>query len=480
MSLWAFYKFIEDYKQGGTLARKCNYLGEVYEPDSPGVRLRHDFERPVGAKAGTIALCYGVRFVQAICPDLSCDPAESTLGFIGILPGGFIPQAYVNESYECEIGMNDMTDVTLTGLPAGLIYTIDEAEQTGVITGTVIGPPGTYNLILTGKTAENECVLTEAVILEVGSCRPFGAAINVGTLPIAEEFDPWTHEIEFTDIENIEIIGLPDEISVTIDELEGTITLDTDELPSTGAYYVTIRGTTIPNECSIEEEFVLRILPCEVGSSVIIGTGAGWFYTNEGACKIGQPGGGQIIILDATEAEIDGLPDWVEYESIQSGDNVTLIISGVPPTGICGIPSGTFDGWELDPATGWYQKFVVVRATTLVNECTIRKTIKLIVVIGLGDCPGPTNYSELGASISVGDTSVQAGDEIIGVTLTNVNANSITLETLADATWLPDDSWIAWNGGDSPGSYLVTINGTVASGEHAGCLITHTFTMVVV
>ena len=94
MTDFKFYKFVEDFRPSGTLARECNYLGEVYNPTSTARKIKAGFNRPAGASAGYVGLCYRGTFYWGPCPDLSCDEAASAIDL------GTPPEATVNEAYE--------------------------------------------------------------------------------------------------------------------------------------------------------------------------------------------------------------------------------------------------------------------------------------------------------------------------------------------------------------------------------------------
>ncbi len=486
----AFFKLVADWTGTKVLARKCSYSGTVYAPTAPAIYVHRDnFGRAIGAKVDYIGLFYKQgtwKLLQGPCPDLSCDEAESTLTL------GTPPEATIGELYEHEVTWNDLENVQALNLPTGFTFTID--GETGTITGTPLEPaviPGEYTITITGTATENSCVLTEAFNLVVNPCDLVDAEIVIGELPAADEFEPWNHEITFTDVEDLEVIGLPEEIDITIDEPGGTITLDTDELPATGAYQVIIRGTSIPNGCTIEVEFTLRILPCDAGSSVIIGQGGAWRYRQEGACFVGVFSSQQTIILDATDASVTGLPDWLEYEAIPSGDNITLLISGTPPTGTCAIPAGTLDDWTpYPPAEGWYYRDIEISATTLENDCTIKKTARIFLLEAGSICPDPTDYPTLEGEIAPSTFDLNFSFWQVGVggsdILSYLTSPYVRLVNPGGADNLPTGLTYQTNGvitgtpaTGTEGTYAVTVWGTMNDGPYEGCRVEFTYTLTV-
>jgi hypothetical protein len=483
----AFFKLTADWTGTKVLARKCSYDGTVYAPTAPAIYVHRDnFGRAIGAKVDYIGLFYKQgtwKLLQGPCPNLSCDEAESTLTI------GTPPDATIGELYEHEVTWTDLENVQVLGLPTGFTFEID--GDTGTITGTPFEPavvPGEYTITITGTTTENGCVLTEAFNLVVNPCDLADAEIVIGELPEAEEFEPWNHEITFTDVEDIEVVGLPEEIDVTIDEPGGTITLDTDELPATGTYQVVIRGTSIPNGCTIEVEFILRILPCDAGDSVIIGTGGAWEYQADGACFIGVFGAAQIVVQDATDATVSGLPDWIDYTVNVSGDSLLILLTGTPPSGTCAIPSGTLDDWtEYTPAEGWYYRDIEVSATTLEEECTIKKTVRIFLIVGSG-CPDPTDYATLECEIAFSSFDAEPGQFYVGSNGADIMDWDAGTYTVNNRNFSGYPGWLSVSGfytlfgtppSGSEGTYLITAYGTVAGGPHEGCRVEFTYTLTV-
>jgi hypothetical protein len=488
-----FFKFVEDFRPAGTLAKRCDRSGTIYEPTSAAIRIGHKWNKPAGANADYYGLCWNTgsrwEFLQGPCPDLSCDEADSVITI------GTPPEATVNEVYEHEIVVIDFADEpTITGLPDGLTATID-ATDTDEWTITITGTPtteGEFTVIVSGTTLENDCPIAAGFNLLVNPCDVVDSTIDLGEIPEATQFEEWDHEITFTDVEDVEITGLPEEITATIGA--GTITLESDELPATGTYQITIRGTTTENGCPIEVEFALNILPCDSAGSAIIGTSAAWEYTASGACYVGQFGVRQLLIIDATDATVTGLPDWLEYEVIPQGDSLLLLISGTPPTGTCSIPAGTLDGWTLYGDTDYYYRDVEVSATTLENECAIKKTFRLFLIGAGATCPSPTDYGTLGASFEFADYlpgqpfpwSISAGSGISGtVEWTNVEDISVSGNPSGSPVFIgepdapPNTVSVVYDNPTVEGSYNVVITGKVASGTHEGCTITFSYTLVV-
>ena len=488
----ALFKLVEDFRANSALAQECDWDGTILFPDRPAQTVRKGISsRPAGAKEGYVGIWLKTdgqwRFRQGNCPDLSCDEAASSIDL------GTPPEANVNEEYTHEIVVNDFASApTITGLPNGLTATIEETDDdqwTITITGTPT-TEGEFTIIVSGTTLENDCPMAAAFNLIVNPCDVGTSAIDIGELPEAEEFDEWDHEITFTDVADIEILGLPPEIDVTIDEPGGTITLDTDELPATGTYQVVIRGTSIPNGCIIEVEFVLRILPCDAGDSAIIGSGFGWGYRNDNGCFVGVPGAAQIIILDATDASVDNLPDWMDYEVIPSGDNVVLLITGTPPTGFCAVPFSAIEGWtEYIPAENWYYRDIEISATTLENDCTIKKTSRIFLTAG-SSCPGPTDYATLEAEIAFSIGDADPGAFTVGVNSADIfNWNVGSRNVINRGVVLPLPPGLSFHpsfntiygipDAGSEGTYVTTVYGEVADGPYGGCRVEFTYDLVI-
>jgi hypothetical protein len=152
---------------------------------------------------------------------------------------------------------------------------------------------------------------------------------------------------------------------------------------------------------------------------------------------------------------------------------------------VSGVPSGMTldsDTWIISGIPDSLGVFTV-RLRGVVDSgdnegCAIRGQIVVTVVVDV-PCPDSDDYEALGAEIAAGDANVEIGDELIAVTLTNVDPESITVESEADLFWSSEDSWIVWQGLDPPGTYPTTLRGTVDSGEHAGCEIEYSFDVIV-
>ncbi len=479
MTDFKFYKFIEDFRPSGTLSRECNYLGEVYKPTSTARRIKAGFNRPVGANAGYFGLCYRGTFYWGPCPNLSCDKAASTIDL------GTPPEATVNETYEHEIVVTDFSaEPTITGLPDGLTATIEETdddEWTITITGTPT-TEGEFTIIVSGTTLENSCPMAAAFNLIVNPCDVGDSEIDIGELPEATQFEEYDHEITFTDVDDIEILGLPEEIEATIGS--GTITLHSDELPAESVWQVTIRGTTPENGCPIEVQFTINIGPCDAGDSyyqVPSQTRLTWFLRRNAVdCCLGIFNAVTIFANLIDNISASGLPSWLDLETISETEVGSQIrLQGSPTTDSCEADDSAFtDGTQLGTLPIYYWD-VELTGESIPNDCQVKTTIRVWLTNSCYECPDPTDHEALGASIENGEANVTIGDELIAITLDNVVPSSIVITSGADLEWSEADSWVAWLGVAAPGSYVTTLTGTVDEGEHAGCPISHTFTVVI-
>jgi hypothetical protein len=506
MTDFKFYKFVENFRLSGTLARECNYLGEVYDPESTARRINSGFNRPIGAPAGYFGLCYRGTFYWGPCPDLSCDEADSAINVGSGMSGT------VNEAYEYEITVVDLLDPpTITGLPDGLTATVEQTLDefddpipnawTVTITGTPV-EEGESTVIVSGKSKENECPMAAGFNLLVNPCDVADSVIDLGEIPEATQFEEWSHEITFTDVEDIEITRLPEEITATIGA--GTITLESEELPATSVYQITISGTTTENGCPISVTFSLPILPCDSeGSYIQAGEGDynAWRWRmqrNAVDCCLGTFHQSTIYGHYVEGITASGLPSWLELETINEDETGSLVrISGIAPTAEdCEIDPSAFDGGtQFFDLYKWYWD-VELTGSTLPNGCEIKTTIRIWLEHSCGetdDCPDPTDYGTLGASIGWNaimtaflDEGVlvwtQGGSNISGL-MDASNVTDITVSGNPPGSYLVLDDLaydiVLYPGAGALGTYVTTVSGKVASGTHEGCDVEFTFTVVV-
>lgn len=497
-----FFKFVEDYRPSGTLARRCDRSGTVYSPDSPAVKVHHQWNKPAGANSGYLALCYNTgakwEFLQGKCPDLSCDEAASSIDL------GTPPEATVNEVYEHEIVVNDFAAApTITGLPDGLTATIEETgddQWTITITGTPT-TAGEFTIIVSGTTLENDCPIEAAFNLLVNPCDVGDSEIDIGELPEATEFEEYDHEITFTDVDDIEILGLPPEIDATIGS--GTITLHSDELPAKGVWQVTITGTTPENGCPIQVQFVINIGPCDASGAYYLTPPKDqltWaIRPNLFDCCVGSFNTAFIAAYEIENVSASGLPDWLTLAVISEGEwGSSVQIQGTPITDNCDIDEAVYDGGTLGSnpfAFGdWWYWDVELTGDSIPNGCQVKTTVRVWLQVICDQCPEPTDYDTLGASFSwnpilpsppynwttsgSGISAVVDWDNVTNISVSGEPANSV-VDIGTDEAY-PSSVVIGPGGTNTAGTYVVTITGEVASGEHAGCPISFTYTFQVV
>jgi hypothetical protein len=469
MTDFKFYKFIENFRLSGTLARECNYLGEVYDPESTARRINSGFDRPIGAPAGYFGLCYRGTFYWGPCPDLSCDEADSAINVGSGMTGT------VNEAYEYEMTVVDLLNPpTITGLPDGLTATVEQTLDefddpipdawTVTITGTPV-EAGESTVIVSGKSKVNECPMAAGFNLTVEPCDLDGSFITIGEWPAAEQFEAWEAEIDFVDVMDIEVLGLPDEVTATIGA--GTITLESEELPATASYNIMVRGTTTTNGCPIQREFLLHILPCESDEASILVVATNLLFLPQ---IIVEGNGLSDLVCETT------LPGWLEFYTETGPDGV--ILGGLTWGATADCESGTMD--------------LKIIGTTALNECTIRKAVTVQLSC---DCPSPTDYSALGANIA----KIHSGQFKKSGSLGNIARFMCTncdfagasassnlpagLELISGtSTWIDSNLWIVGTPAASVanGTYIIRITTTVNSGTHAGCQIIRDYSIVVV
>ena len=469
-----FFKFVEDFRPAGTLARRCDRSGTIYEPTSAAIRINHQWNKPAGANADYYGLCYNTgsrwEFLQGPCPDLSCDEAASTIDL------GTPPEATVNEVYEHEIVVTDFaSEPTITGLPDGLtadITSTGDDEWTITITGTPT-TEGEFTVIVSGTTLENDCPIAAGFNLLVNPCDVGTSEIVIGELPEATEFEEYDHEITFTDVDDIEIVGLPDEIEATIGA--GTITLHSDELPAEGVWQVTITGTTPENSCPIQVEFTINIGPCDAGNAAILTVSNSNF-------AIGEFGLMFFTAIDAENMTASELPDWLTFEQVDATGTIGRVY-GTPPEDVC-------DDVTILPS-GRAVIYIELQAESIPNGCTVRKRQIIFLNDCNYECPGPTDYEALGASFDWnpvlqpgqphnwttggGLSHIVDWDNVTDISVSGEPAGAIV--SIGPGGY--PSSVVIEAGTQAAGTYVVTITGTVESGEHEGCEITFTYTFQV-
>ncbi|MBX3422199.1 MAG: hypothetical protein KF752_11650 [Pirellulaceae bacterium] len=480
---------------------RCNYLGQV-RPGAPDTWLYRRFNRPVAVQQGYLGLYADSGFLQGPCVNLKCDKGDSEFLF-----SSWSGSATINQEFESSFTWTNIDDVTVMRLPLGFYFSIEDGVCT--ITGTPQEPgirPGTYWLLAVGKTRENSCHIFHEFSITIVPCDHENADIDIGELPEATEFEPWFFEIPYTDVKDtgpdrIEITGLPEEIEVTIED--GVITLQTDELPATSGWIVTIRGRTIPNDCLIEKEFLLRILPCDsanatIYSPVLINDNVVWQYALDpegGAyCYRGMHNTLIIPTVDVQDLTATGLPSWLEF-SFQSGAGV---ISGAPPTDNCAVHESAITG--ATPTPGYSNRYhwdVVLSGLAQPNDCTIRRTIRVYLQVNY--CMHPSNYPLFGIDIVA--RGVGEEDPWVNPRVINSIGSSINEFLLSNCTWDrlegsipgfvlsidPDTSAVYYTRGfdpeTPPGTYIITLVGRVSSGvfggAFAGCRIDRTYTVII-
>jgi len=497
-----FFKFVEDFRPAGTLARRCDRDGTVYEPTSAAIRIGHKWNKPAGANADYYGLCWNTgsqwEFLQGTCPDLSCDEADSVIAI------GSPPNATVNETYEHEITIVDVLDTpTVTGLPDGLTADIVETDP-NQWTITISGIPtteGEFTIIVSGTTEENECPIAAGFNLLINPCDVADSVIDLGEIPEATQFEEWDHEITFTDVENITITGLPTEITATIGA--GTITLESTELPATSVWQVTISGTTTENGCPISVTFSLPILPCDPeGAYIQAGEGDynAWRWRmqrNAVDCCLGTFHQSTIYGHYVEGITASGLPSWLELETINEDETGSLVrISGIAPTAEdCEIDPSAFDGGtQFFDQDKWYWD-VQLTGSTLPNGCEIKTTIRIWLEHSCGDgCPDPTDYATLGASMDWWsllpgqpiDWSEGGSNTAQAVEFSNIDTDSFQLSgapagasLYRDEILFPNVITVQPPPSPAQGTYFITISGKVATGTYAGCRIEFSYTLTV-
>lgn len=492
-----FFKFIDDTSgvYRGGIAVQCDYLGNQISDTSVWISAMTgttSVQWPHGAKPGYIALCLEstlheqfssvyatAAFWQGKCIDNSCDEADSSIlvdPSTPLLDGNVRVDGQVNE---------ELTGVTITwtdlneppeidGLPEGL--QVDSQPESLVISGTP-EVDGVFLAVITGITSENECDFAKKITFVIEPCGLEESNFILEDPPQAEEFEPWSYEIQFVDIEDIEVIGLPDEVVAAIDYENGTILLESEELPATSSHQISISGTTTENGCPINVEFLLKILPCDSSGSRINDVTNPIFTIDEAR-------GFQVTGQGITNLTAVNLPDWMSLEvSVDENGFVLAAIGGTPSLEDCP------DFFQIEGSQRKYLD-VELSAETIPNECLIRKKIRFQII---GCCPLTTAYQTLGASFSWNPflpNQPSSWNESSGTSqlIDHFNVTNISVSGAPPtAVIYIDDPMSGWpnsivvsNGGsNTPGSYFVTVRGEVASGAYEGCIVEFSYTLVV-
>jgi hypothetical protein len=475
-------------------AKLCNKDGTIWYPNSPStITGRLLFGRPGGTPAGYFGMWFryggGHYFLQGRCVDEFCDQEGSILGF------GQVSIGYVNQEYELQLNVTDVEDVRIVGLPGGLSFD----ASTNLISG-IPTQAGNYPIIISGITTENECEINVPTNLRIDPCDPVDSIISIGMLPIANEFEEWEHVINFTDVEEIQILGLPNEITATVDEEDGTITLESEELPATSTYTITVKGKTTEHECPIEVEFILRVLPCDsLDADASISAEPTWrIFRDSQSCCVGVYGETIVNASKVENIEITGLPSWLSTELISENPQGSQVkISGSPNVSNCEFAPESIAGGTEQSLGTWIWN-AILEGETIPNGCRFIRTIpiRLVSVCIPSECPSPTDYGALGASIlpifttepRVFTKSGSFGNQARFM-LTNCDWENATISGLpegiyrgASNVWNDSNLWFTGIPlqGVSNGIYTITISTTVIGGIHAGCDITLQYQIQVV
>ena len=468
MFRYEFYKFVEDALSSSTLARRCNYRGEVYNPSSPAVHIQHRFNRPIGAKAGYIALCWNRQFFWGHCPDTSCDSGSASIS------PGTVPSAYVNELFSHTITWSGLAgNPSLSGLPENFSYN----TGTGEITGTP-NSPGTYTVVATGVSEDNECPITRAFNLVINPCRVIDAYIDPDDPPDATVDEEYSHIVLINDVTITNWYGLPP--GFTFDPITGEIAGEHD---TEGAWVVRIEGITEPNLCEIVAEFTLKIKPCDAEDSRI------YSLPDYGTLYFGFPMQPIQIFGYRTVGEIE----LVSVEKCCPTPAPCTPFSSTLPTGISydsetGLISGQpSDADQCEPQPCHYR--LTFKSKSEANDCDVWYQLILYYPCV---CPNPYDFDCDDAWISVDETC--PGQDILTdyEGLAFFAGEALELQTFNAAilyvTGLPP-GLVFTNIDDTPsisglnptpgGTWNITIHGIVTAGEWEGCTIKRDIQIVI-
>jgi len=453
-----FFKLIEDSSGGPMLGRPCTANGTILDEKSVATVLYPQDGRPAGALAGYWGIWQRSgsqwRFLQGHCVDTSCEVGDS------YLDANDPPSGSVNQSYSHFIAFGELTlPLVISGLPRDLVF----AGSTGEISG-IPREEGTFTVVVTGSSSENDCPLTVAFNLVITPCDKVDAYIDPDDPPSAEVGDPYSHTILFGDLDGDPTAsGLPPGLSFngTTGEISGTPTEE-------GNWLVTITGVTNPNGCTIQTEFNLHVLPaCQAETSRIF------------KCfQVGTPD------ADTLQPGTEGYPYYDKICSFEVKSPLRLVTtcSG------CDFPAGlSFDG-----ATGEITGIPTecgdfefdIEGDSDPDDCLVTKRFKMVVNC---PCPDPGEYGTLGAwlvdsmnaatSLSI-DINIPF-NELLGSSAADFNTSPPIVSNLPPGlTWDPATGEVDGIP-DTAGTYVTVFYGKVISGPHVDCPIIHTRTYTV-
>jgi hypothetical protein len=219
-----------------------------------------------------------------------------------------------------------------------------------------------------------------------------------------------------------------------------------------------------------------------------------WYIrANAVDCCLGQFNLVTIFASQIENVTASGLPAWLELTTASETESGALVqIQGTPLTDECAVDEDVYDGGtQLGTTNLWYWD-VELTGDSMPNGCTVKTTVRVWLNVSCDTCPDPTDYEALGASFSWNpiledqpfNWSQSGGvshyidwDNVTNISVSGEPPNSnVAIGTLE---LFPSTVVVQWDGTNTPGTYVVTITGEVASGEHEGCEITFTYTFQV-